>query len=310
VTVVAGLAVLLMAYGTPSSMEDIEPYLTDIRRGHKPTLDAVEDLKSRYRRIGGRSPLLDITRAQASALRQKLNSEGLNTQVYIGMKHWHPYIREVVPQIVNDGFERIIALVLAPHYSQMSIGGYKQALGEAVTDSGRLRVNFVESWYDHPLFHRALQEKIQIALNQFSTPEKVQLLFTAHSLPERILQSNDPYPTQLQSSCQSVANLLQRKDWSFAYQSAGQTKEKWLGPDLIDFLRELVHRRNLTDVLVVPIGFVADHLEILFDIDVKAQEFARSNGLNLERTESLNSNPTFISALADIIQKRAELGRR
>jgi ferrochelatase len=164
-------------------MEDIEPYLTDIRRGHKPTLDAVEDLKSRYRRIGGRSPLLDITRAQASALRQKLNSEGLNTQVYIGMKHWHPYIREVVPQIVNDGFERIIALVLAPHYSQMSIGGYKQALGEAVTDSGRLRVNFVESWYDHPLFHRALQEKIQIALNQFSTPEKVQLLFTAHSLP-------------------------------------------------------------------------------------------------------------------------------
>ena len=306
----AGLAVLLMAYGTPSSMEDIEPYLTDIRRGHKPALDAVEDLKSRYRRIGGRSPLLDITRAQASALRQKLNSEGLNTQVYIGMKHWHPYIREVVPQIINDGFERIIALVLAPHYSQMSIGGYKQALGETVTDSGRLSVNFVESWYDHPLFHRALQEKIQIALNQFSTPEKVQLLFTAHSLPERILQSNDPYPTQLQSSCQSVANLLQRKDWSFAYQSAGQTKEKWLGPDLVDFLRELVHRRNLTDVLVVPIGFVADHLEILFDIDVEAQEFARSNGLNLERTESLNSNPTFISALADIIQKRAELGRR
>ena len=306
----AGLAVLLMAYGTPSSMEDIEPYLTDIRRGHKPASDTVEDLKSRYRRIGGRSPLLDITRAQASALRQKLGSKGLETQVYIGMKHWHPYIREVVPQIVNDGFERIIALVLAPHYSQMSIGGYKQALEEAVAHSGRLDVNFVESWYNHPLFHRALQEKIQIALNQFSTPEKVQLLFTAHSLPERILQSNDPYPTQLQSSCQSVANLLQRKDWSFAYQSAGQTKEKWLGPDLIDFLRELVHRRNLTDVLVVPIGFVADHLEILFDIDVEAQEFALSNGLNLERTESLNSNPAFISALADIIQKRAELWTR
>ncbi len=299
-----------MAYGTPSSMEEIEPYLTDIKRGHKPALDAVEDLKSRYRRIGGRSPLLDITRAQASALKQKLDSKDLETQVYIGMKHWHPYIREVVPQIVNDGFERIIALVLAPHYSQMSIGGYKQALEEAAAHSGRLNVNFVESWYDHPLFHRALQEKIQIALNQFSKSEKVELLFTAHSLPERILQANDPYPTQLQSSCQLVANLLQRKDWSFAYQSAGQTKEKWLGPDLMDFLRELVHRRNLTDVLVVPIGFVTDHLEILFDIDVEAQEFARSNGLKLERTESLNSNPTFISALADIIQKRAELGIR
>ena len=302
----AGLAVLLMAYGTPSSMEDIEPYLTDIRRGHKPSLDAVEDLKGRYRRIGGRSPLLDITRAQASALKEKLNSEGLKTQVYVGMKHWHPYIREVVPQIVNDGFQRIIALVLAPHYSQMSIGGYKQALEDAVAASGRLDVDFVESWHDHPLFYRALQEKIQIALNQFTTPEKVELLFTAHSLPERILQANDPYPSQLQSSCRSVANLLQRKHWSFAYQSSGQTKEKWLGPDLIDLLRELVHRRSFTDVLVVPIGFVADHLEILFDIDVEAQEFARSNGLNLKRTESLNSNPTFISALADIIEKRAE----
>jgi len=303
---VAGLAVLLMAYGTPSSMEDVVPYLTDIRRGHKPTLDAVEDLKARYRRIGGRSPLLEITRAQASALKQKLGSQSLETQVYIGMKHWHPYIREVVPQIINDGFEKIIALVLAPHYSQISIGGYKQALEEAIANSGQLDLDFVESWYDHPLFHRALQEKIQVALNQFATPERVEMLFTAHSLPERILQANDPYPTQLQSSCQSVANLLHLKHWSFAYQSAGQTKEKWLGPDLIDFLRELVDRRCLTDVLVVPIGFVADHLEILFDIDVEAQEFARSNGLELKRTESLNSNPTFISALADIIQKRAE----
>ena len=298
------MAVLLMAYGTPSSMEDIEPYLTDIRGGRKPELDAVEDLKGRYRRIGGRSPLLEITRAQASALKQKLDSDGLRTQVYVGMKHWHPYIREVVPQIVNDGYERIIALVLAPHYSPMSIGGYKRALEEAVTDSGRLGVDFVESWYDHPLFHRSLQEKIQIALRQFSTPERVELLFTAHSLPERILQANDPYPAQLQRSCESVASLLQRKHWSFAYQSAGQTNEKWLGPDLIDFLRELVHRGSLTGVLVVPIGFVADHLEILFDIDVEAQEFARSNRLDLKRTESLNSNPTFISALADIIQKR------
>ena len=305
-SITGDLAVLLMAYGTPSSMEDIEPYLADIRRGHKPTPDAVEDLKSRYRVIGGRSPLLDITKAQASALKQKLSSEGLKTQVYIGMKHWHPYIREVVPQIINDGFEKIIALVLAPHYSQMSIGGYKQALEEAVANSGHLDADFVESWYDHPLFHKAIQEKSQVALSQFSTPSKVELLFTAHSLPERILQMKDPYPTQLQSSCQSVANLLGREQWSFAYQSAGQTKEKWLGPDLIDFLRGFQGRRSLTDVLVVPIGFVADHLEILYDIDVEAQDFARSNGLNLKRTESLNSNPTFVTALADLVQKRTE----
>ncbi len=222
------------------------------------------------------------------------------------MKHWHPYIREVVPQIINDGFERIIALVLAPHYSQMSIGGYKQALEQAVANSGHLDVDFIESWYGHPLFHKAIQEKIQAALNQFSAPSKVELLFTAHSLPERILQTKDPYPTQLQSSCESVVKLLGREQWLFAYQSAGQTNEKWLGPDLIDFLRELKDRRSLTDVLVVPIGFVADHLEILYDIDVEAQDFARSNGLNLKRTASLNSNPTFVAALADLVQKRAE----
>lgn len=293
-----------MAYGTPSSMEDIEAYLTDIRRGHKPAPEAVEDLKSRYLTIGGRSPLFEITKTQASSLKQKLSSEGLGTEVYIGMKHWHPYIREVIPQIIDNGFERIIALVLAPHYSQVSIGGYKQALEEAVPSSSHLDVDFIESWHDHPLFHKAVQEKIQAALSQFSKPSKVELLFTAHSLPERILQTKDPYPTQLLSSCKSVANLLGREQWSFAYQSAGQTKEKWLGPDLIDFLREFQGRRSLTDVLVVPIGFVADHLEILYDIDVEAQDFARNNGLNLKRTDSLNSSPAFISTLADLVQKR------
>jgi ferrochelatase len=301
----AGLAVLLMAYGTPNSLDDIEPYLTDIRRGRKPSPETVEDLKDRYRRIGGRSPLGEITRAQASSLEQKLASEGMKTRVYFGMKHWHPYIREVVPQIINDGFERIIGLVLAPHYSQISIGGYKGALQEAVIASSGLGVDFVESWYDNPVFHRAVQEKIQIALNQFSTPEKVELLFTAHSLPERILQTNDPYPAQLQSSSRAVANLLGRQQWSFAYQSAGQTQEKWLGPDILDFLREHGHRIGASGLLVVPIGFVADHLEILYDIDVEAQDFARSNDLNLRRTESLNTSPTLVSALAQIIQRRA-----
>jgi len=299
----AGVAVLLMAYGTPSSMEDIEPYLTDIRRGRKPTLDAVQGLMERYRRIGGKSPLLDITKAQTLALEQKLNSGGAKVRVYYGMKHWHPYIREVVPRIIEDGFKRIVALVLAPHYSQISIGGYRQALNDAIGDSTRLEVDFIESWYDHPLFHRAVQEKIQETLKQFSRPEKIELLFTAHSLPERILQMNDPYPVQLQNSCRSVAKLLRYEQWSFAYQSAGRTPEKWLGPDLIDRLRTLSQRPNL-GVLVVPIGFVADHLEILYDIDVEAQDFAKSQGLTLKRTESLNTSPAFIAALTDIVRKR------
>ena len=301
-----GTAVLLMAYGTPESADDIEPYLTDIRRGRKPTPEAVEELKGRYRRIGGKSPLLEITRIQASAVENQLALQGLKTRVYVGMKHWHPYIREVIPEIVSDGFDRIVGLVLAPHYSQMSIGGYQRALREALQASNPMRVDFVESWYDHPTFHRAVKEKVENALAQFAEPQKTSLLFTAHSLPERILSMNDPYPTQLASSCQSVADLLGRKDWSFAYQSAGQTNDKWLGPDLIEYLHDLPATDRSIGVLVTPIGFVADHLEILYDIDVEAQEFAQSISLKLRRSESLNASPTFISALTDIVSKHVQ----
>jgi len=301
---VAATAILLMAYGTPDSMDDIEPYLTDIRRGRKPTLQAVEDLTGRYLRIGGKSPLLEITRAQATAVEKQLVSRGVSSRVYVGMKHWHPYIREVVPQIVGDGYDRIVGLVLAPHYSQISIGGYKQALQEAANASGRLNVDLVECWYDHPLFHLAVKEKIEKALAQFAKPEKAELLFTAHSLPERILAMNDPYPAQLASSCRSVADLLGQRKWSFAYQSAGQTDDKWLGPDLIEHLRDLQPDDRPAGVLVAPIGFVTDHLEILYDIDIEAQEVARSVNLEMKRSESLNTSPTFISALTDIISKR------
>jgi ferrochelatase len=297
-------AVLLMAYGTPNSMDEIEPYLTDVRRGRKPSSEAVEDLRNRYERIGGHSPLLEITKDQAAAVETQLASNGLKTKVYVGMKHWHPYIREVIPQILDDGYHRIVGLVLAPHYSVMSIGGYREALEQPTEISGRLTVDFLESWYDHPLFHRAVHERIKEALGKFTGPDKVELVFTAHSLPERILAMKDPYPNQLQSSCRSVADLMGRKEWDFAYQSAGQSEEKWLGPDLIEYLRNLQAPRGRGGLLVIPIGFVADHLEILYDIDVEAQEFAQTHNLYLKRTESLNTNPTFISALADILRKR------
>ncbi len=299
-----------MAYGTPSSEKDIEAYLTDIRKGRKPTQSAVEELKERYKKIGGRSPLLDITNAQAQTLEKTLNKQGVKTRVYVGMKHWHPYIAEVLPQIGGEGFQRIIALALAPHFSQISIGGYKHALDQTSAAVGGLQVDFVESWYDNSLFHRAVAERGNDALRQFSRPEKVEVLFTAHSLPERILQQNDPYPSQLSSSCNAVAYLLKLDHWSFAYQSAGQTGEKWLGPDILEALQEISTRGKGSDILVVPIGFVADHLEILYDIDVEAQEVARKHGLNLKRTQSLNTSPTFISALADIVSQRANRSMR
>lgn len=295
-----------MAYGTPNSEKDMEGYITDIRRDRKPTLDAVEHLKERYRRIGGRSPLLEISNAQALALEKTLNAQGVNARVYVGMKHWHPYIGEVVPGIASEGVHRIIALALAPHYSQISIGGYKQALDNALTAAGNLQADFVESWHDNPIFHRAVAEKVMVAMAHFPKSAEVRVLFTAHSLPERILEHNDPYPSQLHSSCQAVAALLKLDRWSFAYQSAGQTGEKWLGPDILESLQEMSQSGKVVNVLVVPIGFVADHLEILYDIDVEAQEFAKTHGLDLMRTESLNTSPTLILALADIVLKRAD----
>jgi ferrochelatase len=180
-------AVLLMAYGTPSSEADIEAYLTDIRGGRRPTPEAVQDLRERYRKIGGRSPLLEITNAQTSALEKRLNTNGMNVRTYFGMKHWHPYIREVVPTVLEEGLDRIVGLVLAPHYSQISIGGYKKALDNALGVLERKpELTFIQSWYDNQIFHRAVEEKIQGALA--TLPNKAEVLFTAHSLPERILQ--------------------------------------------------------------------------------------------------------------------------
>ena len=294
-----------MAYGTPGSEQDMEQYLTDIRRGRKPTQESVARLTERYRKIGGRSPLLEITNAQASTLERSLRTQGLEARTYVGMKHWHPYIREVIPQIVNDGFHRIIALVLAPHYSQISIGGYKQALEQSL-GSAKVNVALIESWYDNAVFHRAVAERIEEGLEHFPEPTKVEVLFTAHSLPERILEQNDPYPGQLLESCKAVAQRTKLGHWSFAYQSAGETGEKWLGPDILEALQRISLHSD-SNVLVAPIGFVADHLEILYDIDVEAQQFAKTHGLNLRRVESLNASPTFISALADIISKRASL---
>lgn len=219
------------------------------------------------------------------------------------MKYWHPYIREVVPQIFGDGFRGVIALVMAPLSSRPSIMGYRQALYNArEVPRGELEIHLIESWYDHSLLHTAVAERISNALKQFpgSVREKVEVVFTAHSLPQRILERNDPYPKQFHASCKAVADLLRIDRWSLAYQSAGQTDEKWLGPNLREVL-SLHSNANRRNVLIVPIGFVADHLEILYDLDIEAQAFATAHALTLRRTESLNASPTFISALADII---------
>ena len=299
------LAVLLMAYGAPSSEDEIEAYLTDIGGGQKPNPNMVHRLRERYRKIGGKSPLLDITAAQASALGRALKSQGVDAPVYFAMRHWHPYAKEVVPRILDSYCHKILALALTPHYSEISTGGYKQALERSLEGMHEVEIDFVDSWYDNPIFHQAVAEKITSAPKQSQGTPKAQIIFTAHSLPERILQCNDPYPKQLEVSCQAVGDLLKINDWLFAYQSAGHTTEKWLGPSILEVLEKLsIGTGRRRDILIVPIGFVADHLEILYDIDVEAREFAKNHGLNLMRTESLNTSPTFVSALADVIKRR------
>ena len=294
-------AVLLMAYGTPNSLDEIEPYYTDIRGGRRPSPENLRELTERYRSIGGRTPLLDITRAQAAALQTRL---GEGYRVYIGMKHWHPYIAQAVNEIACDGMRQMIAVALAPHYSRFSIDGYIQRVDEAVAKSGsNIKVSYVKSWNDNPFFLQSIAERMQAARQEFGVSDwqDVAVIFSAHSLPERILQSNDPYPQELRETCEGVAARLGLAHWRFAFQSAGRTGEKWLGPELLEEMGR-VKAEGYARVLIAPIGFVADHLEVLYDIDVEAARRARELGIEMRRIESPNATPRLIEALEDVVK--------
>lgn len=296
------IAVLLMTYGTPNSLDEIEPYYTDIRGGRKPSPENLKELTARYQRIGGRTPLLDITRAQANALQVQL---GDAFHVYVGMKHWHPYIAQAVKEIIRAGYRRVIALALAPHYSRFSIDGYVQRVRDALAQSNAaLDVTYIESWNDHPLFLRSIAERMEIARQGFGGMhwDKIEVVFSAHSLPEKILLSNDPYPQELRETCEGVAALVGLKEWRFAYQSAGRTGDKWLGPEILETLSAIA-AQGKRRVMIAPIGFVADHLEVLFDIDVECAERARELRLEMCRIESPSATPTFIAALAAIVRE-------
>jgi protoporphyrin/coproporphyrin ferrochelatase len=287
-------AVLLMAYGSPDRPEDIPAYFEDIRGGRPASPAAVAELSERYRRIGGRSPLNEVTEAQRSALERELG-----TPVYVGMKHWRPTIAEAAAQATGDGAERVIGVVLAPHYSRISIGGYRERLEQALWDTAELV--FVPSWHDHEPFLDILAERVR--------GTDAHVVFTAHSLPARILEEGDPYPDQLLETSRLVADRAGVQSWSFAFQSASPTGEPWLGPDILDEL-EALHARGVRKVLMAPIGFVSDHLEILWDLDVEAREKAAELGLQIRRIESLNDDAAFIHALAELVKQASTLPER
>ncbi len=280
-------AVVLMAYGSPSAPDDVRPYLEEVRGGRPVSDEAVNELARRYRRIGGRSPLDDVTEAQRAALEREL---GL--PVFVGMKHWRPRIAEAAEAALAAGATRVIGLVLAPHYSRMSVGGYRERLEAAV--DGRAELALVESWHDEPAFLDVLADRVR--------GTDAWVVFTAHSLPARVLADGDPYRDQLLETSRLVAERVGLERWSFAFQSASVTGEPWLGPDVLEELERL-KEDGVRDVLLAPVGFVSDHLEILWDLDVEARQRAEELGLELTRIESLNDDPAFVRALAAVVER-------
>jgi ferrochelatase len=297
-------AVLVMAYGTPASLEDVEAYYTDIRRGRTPPPELLEDLRARYRAIGGRSPLLEITRAQANGISQRV---GL--PAYVGMKHSPPWIANAVAEMARDGIERAAGLVLAPHYSSMSVGDYRRRAEKAAADvgwSGRLVI--IESWHLEPGYIGFLAREVERALSSLSESARADsvVLFTAHSLPVRVVEMGDPYADQLTETADAVAARAGLSRWRTAWQSAGRTDVPWLGPDVTDAIRD-VAAQGVRGIVVCPCGFVADHLEILYDVDIECRRVAGEIGVELARTASPNDDPTFLDALAAVASR--PLGR-
>jgi ferrochelatase len=273
-----------MAYGSPAGDDAVEAYYTHIRGGRKPSPDALEELKGRYRAIGG-SPLTAITRAQAKAI-----GDRLGLQAFVGMKHAAPFVADGAAEAERAGIQRLIGLPLAPHFAEMSLGAYQHSLENAW--HGELV--FVRGFHSHPAFIRAVQKLIAESLSEFQ-PDR--LFFTAHSLPARIVAEGDGYHDRLLESCRLVEAGMELPEWDFAFQSASATGEPWLGPDLL----AEIERSGAREVLVCPIGFVADHLEILYDLDVEAQAFALERGIRIRRTASFNTRPEFIEAMAEVV---------
>jgi ferrochelatase len=293
-------AVLLMAYGTPRSREEILPYYTDIRRGRPPTEEQLNDLIARYEAIGGLSPLAALTESQRDALQTALNNIAPNTyHVALGLKHAAPMIEDAVQQLAAEGFTKIIALVLAPHYSSFSIGQYIGRATEAATPHG-ISVVGITSWATEEAFIAFLAADMSAKLA--SMPANTHVLFTAHSLPQRIIDAGDPYPAELRSTAVAVAakvGLEENTQWSIAWQSAGRTPEPWIGPDILDVIDQLATQSTPAEgVLVSACGFVADHLEVLFDLDIEALHRAQQHGLAFARTECVNDNGAIMNALA------------
>ena len=305
-TVRLPVGVLVMAYGAPASLDEIPGYLADIRSGRPTPAALLEEITESYRAIGGGSPLLAVTRTQVDVLARVL---GGAYRCYLGMRHWAPWTEEVVGEMVEDGITHAVGLVLAPQFSAMSVARYQQKVADGLElYRGRIHFDHVPSYHDAPGLIEALAARVAEGVSRWPDDERgrVHVVFSAHSLPERVLSAGDPYGAQCLETARLVAERagLPTERWSWAYQSAGRTPEPWAGPDLGEHLEELA-ARGVRDVVCMPVGFVSDHVELLFDIDRRARAIADAVGVRLERPPALNDDPVFVEALADLVRARA-----
>ena len=298
-------AVFLLAHGAPTCIQDIPEYLKNIRGGRESSPEVIQEVTDRYERIGGGSPLLEITRSQAEALQQFLNQDGDAFTVYLGMRTWAPFIQETVQQVVADGMERIVALCLAPQYSQWSTERYMKSFSDALAQAGAegLEIQFVKSWPDQPRLIDAFVERYQAAADQLRAEgrEDFHTLFTVHSIPSSsVEEEGDPYIQEYEKTLHSILEQANISRWHQAYQSQGMIPVPWLEPSVEATIDKIADAGG-TSILMVPVGFVCDHVEILYDIDIAFKKYAAQRNIELRRVESLNASPLFIEALASVV---------
>ncbi|MDN5709860.1 MAG: ferrochelatase [Planococcus sp. (in: firmicutes)] len=298
------MGLLVMAYGTPYSEDDIERYYTHIRRGRKPSEEALQDLKDRYKAIGGISPLARITEDQANGLCNRLNElqDDIEFKMYLGLKHIEPFVEDGVEEMKKDGIEEAISIVLAPHFSTFSVKSYNGRAKETADKLG-IKLTSVESWYTEPKFIQFWSEKVSAAFAEMSEQERAKscLIVSAHSLPEKIIANGDPYPDQLKETADLIAEAAGVENYEIGWQSAGQTPEPWIGPDVQDLTRELHEEKGYNSFVYTPVGFITDHLEVLYDNDYECKVVCDEIGAAYRRPEMPNVDPLFIDGMANVV---------
>ncbi|WP_227395810.1 ferrochelatase [Jeotgalibacillus aurantiacus] len=301
------MGLLVMAYGTPYTEGDLERFYTHIRRGRKPSPELLEDLRERYDAIGGISPLARITEEQANALTDHLNEvqDDIEFKMYLGLKHIEPFVEDAVDDMKKDGIEEAVSIVLAPHFSSYSVKSYNKRAKDRSDEIGGPSITSIESWYDEPKFIQYWSEKVKATFDGMTDEQREDavLIVSAHSLPEKILAGGDPYPDQLKETADLIAEAAGVKNYEIGWQSEGNTPDPWIGPDVQDLTRDLHEKHGYKAFVYTPVGFVSDHLEVLYDNDYECKVVTDEIGADYFRPEMPNTQPLFIEAMTDKVLK-------